>query len=350
MINGDKEIETKYWTFCLAEFTSRLCYQINMGASTSCFPRYGCCVPKNRSLGNNQYTSSTPKVAKGHRRNLSAAFNMADVGNDVALEQMNINTATEEELMTLPGINRQIANTIVEYRQQIGGFKKVEDLALVSGVGAAKLGILRLEISVTNKKSSIDGSLSSSQQDISFPDNASASNKSQKSSNYIHPRVNLNMSNVFQLMKVKGISQNLAENIVSYRDRKGFYQSVDDLIKVKGVRPYLSAIRPYLTLEDTSEHNGGIRPAVTSQVSNNPNQLYPNLSNMSTFDQMGSQETLCSMYGPLGRRSNRVKLSRAEKRKQCIKIATWNLQQCSSEKTENLGVREVVAMTILENK
>lgn len=48
-------------------------------------------------------------------------------------ELMNVNTATEEQLMTLPGVNRQLAREIVRHRQMIGRFKRVDDLALVSG-------------------------------------------------------------------------------------------------------------------------------------------------------------------------------------------------------------------------
>jgi DNA uptake protein ComE-like DNA-binding protein len=35
------------------------------------------------------------------------------------VDQLNVNTASEEELMTLPGITRNIAQNIVEYRQAI---------------------------------------------------------------------------------------------------------------------------------------------------------------------------------------------------------------------------------------
>lgn len=52
--------------------------------------------------------------------------------------------------MTLPGINRTIADSIVEYRHVIGGFKKIEDIALVSGVGAVKLEQIRPEICLRN--------------------------------------------------------------------------------------------------------------------------------------------------------------------------------------------------------
>lgn len=54
--------------------------------------------------------------------------------------------------MTLPGISRGIAQNIVEYRQAIGRFNKVEDLALVSGVGADRLHIIRPEICVHRRK------------------------------------------------------------------------------------------------------------------------------------------------------------------------------------------------------
>jgi competence protein ComEA len=48
---------------------------------------------------------------------------------------VNINTATAEQLETLPGIGATTAARIVEYRQKNGGFKKVEELMNVRGVG-----------------------------------------------------------------------------------------------------------------------------------------------------------------------------------------------------------------------
>jgi competence protein ComEA len=50
---------------------------------------------------------------------------------------ININTADSETLVDdLVGIGPQKAVAIVRYRQQHGPFKRVEDLALVSGIGA----------------------------------------------------------------------------------------------------------------------------------------------------------------------------------------------------------------------
>ena len=51
---------------------------------------------------------------------------------------MNINTANEAELETLPGIGESTARKIVEDRQSNGMFSTIEDLMRVSGIGAKK--------------------------------------------------------------------------------------------------------------------------------------------------------------------------------------------------------------------
>ena len=58
-------------------------------------------------------------------------------------ELLNINTASAEELQTLPNIGVQMAQRIVNYREQHGKFASVEDLQNVKGIGAKRLEKLR---------------------------------------------------------------------------------------------------------------------------------------------------------------------------------------------------------------
>jgi competence protein ComEA len=50
-------------------------------------------------------------------------------------QKIDINTATEEDLIALPGIGTKTARAIVAFRESIGGYKSLEQLRLVRGVG-----------------------------------------------------------------------------------------------------------------------------------------------------------------------------------------------------------------------
>ncbi|MBU1060283.1 MAG: helix-hairpin-helix domain-containing protein [Proteobacteria bacterium] len=54
---------------------------------------------------------------------------------NVALAAININTADQEALASLPGIGDKKAAAIVQYRNDHGEFKKPQDLLAVKGIG-----------------------------------------------------------------------------------------------------------------------------------------------------------------------------------------------------------------------
>ena len=64
------------------------------------------------------------------------------------LAAVNINTASVQELQTLPNIGPAKAQAIVEYRTQHGGFKSIEEIQKVKGIGEATFEKMKADISV----------------------------------------------------------------------------------------------------------------------------------------------------------------------------------------------------------
>lgn len=84
-----------------------------------------------------------PTAQEGSRSSTAAAS---------AAAQVNLNTATTAQLESLPGIGPATAKRIVEYRQQSGGFKKVEDLMNIRGIGEASFLKLKSLVTVTQPR------------------------------------------------------------------------------------------------------------------------------------------------------------------------------------------------------
>jgi competence protein ComEA len=69
-------------------------------------------------------------------------------GTSGAEPLVNLNTATIDQLESLPGIGPALAQRILDYRQEHGPFRSVEDLTNVSGIGDKRLADLRSKVTV----------------------------------------------------------------------------------------------------------------------------------------------------------------------------------------------------------
>lgn len=72
-----------------------------------------------------------------------------------AVAGVNINTATQAELESLDGIGPKKALAIIDYRKKNGGFKTVDDLKNVDGIGNTTLENLRKNISITGTTTAV---------------------------------------------------------------------------------------------------------------------------------------------------------------------------------------------------
>lgn len=96
----------------------------------------------------NSYTGDAIELAGGYSSANESCINLAHKLSDgekvyiptseeecVKTELININTATVEELDTLPGIGETKAQNIVDYREANGFFVAPEDIMNVEGIG-----------------------------------------------------------------------------------------------------------------------------------------------------------------------------------------------------------------------
>lgn len=81
------------------------------------------------TTGNAVFIESDSKIELGEMKNASkVALNIP----------ININNATLEDLMLIPGIGEKTALRIIQYRESLGNFRKLEDLMNIHGIKEKK--------------------------------------------------------------------------------------------------------------------------------------------------------------------------------------------------------------------
>lgn len=243
--------------------------------------------------------------------------------------------------MILFGVTRVVVRSIVEYREYIGGFKKVEDLVLVSGVGVIKLEQVKFEICVSSKGSFAQYFFSFLRRDL----------LAEQQFYYLVivvffiSRVNINIVISVQFMSVRGFTEKMVVSIVDYRREYGFFRSVEDLVRMGGINVvFLDRIRYQVFVERFRFSfiyiNGGLIFTVKFYFSFILLSLQSEDLDLSFggFTQIIFIRFSVEVFG--GTRDGRF----------VLRLVIWNLQGCSVEKVNNSGVREVVCMTFLENR
>ena len=71
-----------------------------------------------------------------------------NISAPTANDLININTADADELATLKGIGPALAQRIIDYREQNGGFKSIDEIKNVRGVGEKKFAAFKDKITI----------------------------------------------------------------------------------------------------------------------------------------------------------------------------------------------------------
>lgn len=139
---------------------------------------------------------------------------------------LDINEAGPVELSALPGIGPARAARIVEEREKRGGYRSLNELLEVPGIGQKTLDSLRGFLLPLVSETAVDRSEGEGP-------------------------VDLNQATSEELEGLPGIGEILADRILAYRETRGPFRSLEDLKNVEGIgEERLRDLSPFLTVTD----------------------------------------------------------------------------------------------------
>ncbi len=100
-------------------------------------------------------TSKPSKITKLQETKTTSdvqAPSQKEKSKEMVIKKINVNTATLDELIQLPGIGEVKAKNIIDYRNKNGYFTDIDDLINVSGIGEKTLDKIRDFITVGEEK------------------------------------------------------------------------------------------------------------------------------------------------------------------------------------------------------
>jgi competence protein ComEA len=169
----------------------------------------------------------------------------------VPLARINLNSASERELVQVPGLGPRLAENIVRHRLQYGSFQSVEQLQEVPGIGPVTLEKVLPYVCVggnsgpkTSHTPPVVSPSAVSPETPPRPTPLTGVKKIQPGD----PPINVNSASAHELQRLPGIGPVLAQNIIAARTLRPF-EHIDDLDRVKGIGPKtLEKLRPFVVV------------------------------------------------------------------------------------------------------
>jgi competence protein ComEA len=163
---------------------------------------------------------------------------------------IDLNQADRAQLLQLPGVGDNLARRIEAYRVEHHGFRDVDELRRVSGIGPKLLEKMRPFIYVDPMASEEESEPELTPIRRALPEARKEKPPpvvSKKAAALTQP-IDINRATAAELQRLPGIGPKLSQRIIDTRDKKPF-ASADDLRRVPGIGPKtLQRLRPHVVV------------------------------------------------------------------------------------------------------
>ncbi|HLN32306.1 MAG TPA: helix-hairpin-helix domain-containing protein [Gemmataceae bacterium] len=163
--------------------------------------------------------------------------------------RIDLNQAGRAELLQIPGIGNGLAERIVEYRQEHGIFRNVNELTGVKGIGPTTIETVRpwVRVEAIGADQGQDEAKAMDRRGSSRRPGSRPSSSSKEAS--LKGPIDINRATAEELQRLPGIGPKMSQRIIEER-QKGPFQSVSDLKRVQGIGPKtLERLRPHVVVE-----------------------------------------------------------------------------------------------------
>ncbi len=151
-----------------------------------------------------------------HEKKSSSSFHSSFEKDRLSI--IDINTADSAAFIALPGIGNKLASRIIHFREKLGGFYKIEQIAEVYGVPDSTFQKIKSFLSIENDSIK---------------------------------KIDINSADINTLKEHPYIRWQLAKSIVQYRQEHGLFKTIDDLRRIESIDDKkFDQIKAYIAIEE----------------------------------------------------------------------------------------------------
>lgn len=161
---------------------------------------------------------------------------------------LDINSASADELTKLKGIGEVLAQEIISYRESSGGFRNIEEIMNVKGIGEGIFNDIRDHIYVTDPVYDKPEEFSTSED---TPEDVQQETEEHAPTLEELSPIKINTAERDVLLLLPHVDEDIADRIIDFRERAGGFKSEYELLLIDGLsRSEVSEIMDHITVEN----------------------------------------------------------------------------------------------------